>query len=151
MFMTLILLVSCILTPIEIAFSDHITAEKGISFQSYFELFMDALFFIDVLLTFNTAILDDTNWTIQDNRKIIAISYLKSWFVVDILSCFPFGLLNHGGSSSMSSEDASHIQTLAKAYKFIKLIKLTRIMKIMKDKNRFFYYMDEYLKIGSGF
>ncbi len=23
-------------------------------------------------------------------------------------------------------------------------------MKIMKDKNRFFYYMDEYLKIGTG-
>jgi len=44
----------------------------------------------------------------------------------------------------------SHMQTLAKAYKFIKLIKLTRIMKIMKDKNRFFYYMDEYLKIGTG-
>jgi len=57
---------------------------------------MDVLFFIDVILTFNTAILNDSNWTIEANRKNIAISYLKSWFVVDVLSCFPFGLLNHG-------------------------------------------------------
>ena len=65
---------------------------------------------------------------------------------MDLLSCFPFGLLNHGPTDA----DASHIKTLAKAYKFIKLVKLTRVMKIMKDKNRFFYYMDEYLKIGTG-
>jgi hypothetical protein len=58
---------------------------------------MDILFFIDVILTFNTVILDDNNWKIKDNRKFIAISYLKTWFAVDIISCFPFGLLNHGG------------------------------------------------------
>lgn len=108
---------------------------------------MDFLFFVDVVLTFNTAILDDTNWMVEDNYKIIAITYLKSWFVIDILACFPFGLLNHANSS----HEASHVQTLAKAYKLIKLIKLTRVMKIMKDRNRFFYYMDEYLKIGTGF
>lgn len=107
---------------------------------------MDFLFFIDVVLTFNTAILNDVTWTLEDNRKIIAITYLKSWFIIDVLSCFPFGLLNHANNSMTES----HMQTLAKAYKFIKLIKLTRIMKIMKDKNRFFYYMDEYLKIGTG-
>jgi hypothetical protein len=60
---------------------------------------MDILFFLDVILTFNTAILDDTNWTIEDNYKTIAITYLKSWFVVDLLSSFPFGLLNHGDSN----------------------------------------------------
>jgi len=109
---------------------------------------MDFLFFVDVVLTFNTAILDDTNWTIEDNYKTIAITYLKSWFVIDILSCFPFGLLNH---SNNPSANAATVQNLAKAYKFVKLIKLTRVMKIMKDKNRFFYYMDEYLKIGTGF
>ncbi len=109
---------------------------------------MDILFFLDVILTFNTAILDDSNWTIEDNYKTIAITYLKSWFVVDLLSCFPFGLLNHGDSNGANT---SRIQAVAKAYKFVKLIKLTRIMKIMKDKNKFFYYMDEYLKIGNGF
>ena len=90
---------------------------------------MDILFFLDVVLTFNTAILDDTNWTIEDNYKTIAITYLKSWFIVDLLSCFPFGLLNHGNSKDTNS---ARIQAVAKAYKFVKLIKLTRIMKIMK-------------------
>jgi hypothetical protein len=109
---------------------------------------MDFLFFIDVILTFNTAILDDTNWTIEDNYKTISITYLRSWFVVDMLSCFPFGLLNRGKTTD---ENTARVQAIAKAYKFVKLIKLTRIMKIMKDKNKFFYYMDEYLKIGNGF
>jgi len=108
---------------------------------------MDFLFFVDLVLTFNTAILDDTNWTIEDHYKTIAKTYLQSWFVIDILSCFPFGLLNHSNNPKISQ---AQVQYLAKAYKFIKLIKLTRVMKIMKDKNRFFYYMDEYLKIGTG-
>ena len=33
MFMTLILLLSCILTPVEIAFAEHITPNNGVSFQ----------------------------------------------------------------------------------------------------------------------
>ena len=33
MFMTFILLTSCVLTPIEIAFSDHVTKETGSTFQ----------------------------------------------------------------------------------------------------------------------
>ena len=63
------------------------------------------LFFIDVILTFNTAILDDTNWTIEDNRKLIAKEYLVGWFTVDVLACFPFGLLNSGADA----RDAGHL------------------------------------------
>lgn len=65
---------------------------------------MDFLFFIDVILTFNTAILDDQTWTIEDDRTKIAVSYLKSWFVIDILACFPFGLLNHGSGNDAASQ-----------------------------------------------
>ena len=32
MFMTLILLISCVMTPIEIAFSPHVTAKSGSTF-----------------------------------------------------------------------------------------------------------------------
>jgi hypothetical protein len=67
---------------------------------------MDFLFFIDVILTFNTAILDDNTWTVVDNYKTIASTYLKTWFVIDVLACFPFGLLNHGDHDS---HDESHI------------------------------------------
>jgi len=48
--MTLILLISCFLTPVEIAFTS--TVSSNTSAQSIFEFVMDFLFFSDVIITF---------------------------------------------------------------------------------------------------
>ena len=90
--MIIILLTSIVCTPIEIAFST--TPLTDYSAQHIFELVMDFLFFLDMAVTFNVAVLDSENYIIEDNRKTIAKDYLKSWFIIDILSCFPFGLIS---------------------------------------------------------
>ena len=79
-------------------------------------------------VTFNVAVLDSENYIIEDNRKTIAKNYLKSWFIIDILSCFPFGLISI--SNNLSSSAAFEVE---KVYRIIKLIKLFRIFKIIKD------------------
>lgn len=50
---------------------------------------VDILFFIDIIFAFNTAYYDE-DFKIIDNRKRIASSYLKGWFVVDFIAIVPF-------------------------------------------------------------
>lgn len=82
-----------------------------------------------MVLTFNKAILDNDTWQVVDDRKQIAITYLKTWFIVDLLSCFPFGLFNNIGHGHSEEQ----IIIIDKVYKLVKLVKLLRIMKIIKN------------------
>lgn len=96
----------------------------------------DILFFIDIILTFKTAILTE-DYNIIDDKKIIARIYLNGWFLIDFLSCIPFGSL---AALFLSSKASNKVN-------MVKLIKLLRIAKIAKDKMKIFKYMDLYLGI----
>ena len=53
---------------------------------------IDLIFFTDVIVIFNTAF-EDEDYRIIDDRKTIAISYLKNWFFIDIIAIIPFDLI----------------------------------------------------------
>ena len=52
------------------------------------EMMMDVFFFLDIVITFNVIIYIKGAMTIK--RKLIAISYLKSWFFIDVVATFPY-------------------------------------------------------------
>ena len=59
------------------------------------EIAVDVIFWIDIILTFRTGYID--------NRQVIhmqpleaAWQYLRTWFLVDVLSSFPFEALVYG-------------------------------------------------------
>ena len=56
---------------------------------------VDILFGIDIVINFISAKVDDNNQLITDHKKI-AIQYLKLWFWLDLLACFPFNYINWG-------------------------------------------------------
>ena len=85
--MTIILLVTCILSPYSIAFYNV----EGFSMR-IISAVTDVLFFIDMLVIFNTAIYDEDMQLIVDRKKI-AIIYLKGWFTIDLLSIIPFDVI----------------------------------------------------------
>ena len=60
---------------------------------TYVEYALDFVFLLDMIAAFNTAYYsaeDDAYVTIRRN---IATNYLKSWFIVDLLSTVPFDLI----------------------------------------------------------
>ena len=87
LFMTLILILTCIMTPLSIAFNDldNKKSNNGV----YFDYVIDILFLIDILVIFNTAYYNEDS-EIIDNRKEIASDYLKGWFIIDLLAIIPF-------------------------------------------------------------
>ena len=53
---------------------------------------IDALFFIDVVIIFNSVFYNEDFEKI-DNRKDIALNYIQGWFIVDFICCIPFDVI----------------------------------------------------------
>src|SRR5882724_1930199 len=54
---------------------------------------VDVIFFIDIVLNFHTTFVGPGGEVVSD-PKIIRMNYLKSWFVIDLLSCLPYDIVN---------------------------------------------------------
>lgn len=87
LFVNLLLLVISILTPAQLAFS------KSLEHTGTVNTVIDIVFFIDVFVVFFSAT-ENNFHEVCDDRKKIAINYLKGWFTIDVLSIVPFSLLS---------------------------------------------------------
>ena len=56
-----------------------------------FDLLIDAIFFVDIVLNFRTTYTTESGKLVV-NPKRIAVTYLKTWFVVDCISFLPLEL-----------------------------------------------------------
>jgi hypothetical protein len=100
LFMILVLLISCLITPVEIAFAKSTTPADGFDMHTIVGFVFDALFFIDVVVIFFSAYVDD-NLKLVDKRKTICVTYLTGWFPVDLVSSVPFSLFDsHRGGTT---------------------------------------------------
>ena len=143
MFITLILLVSCMLTPYRIAFGD---IEEPLEWK-IINFSIDALFLIDIFVIFNSAFYDD-EFIIVEDRKQIARKYLGSWFIIDLVAIIPFDLLI---SQDENFQDIIRFAKIGKISKLIKMTRLLRILKIVKQRSQLLKYLNDVLKIGLGF
>ena len=54
---------------------------------------VDVIFFIDIVLNFHTTYVGPGGEVVSD-PKVIRLNYLKSWFMIDLLSCLPYDVFN---------------------------------------------------------
>ena len=135
----ILILYSAIITPYEIAFSDS-------NKSSWFEILIDIFLAIDIVLTFFSAYTDEEENLVKNHKKIIK-KYLKSWFVIDIISVLPLNNLFKNGKYS----GLTKISKLPKLYRLIKLTKLLRMTKMSSkgNLNRVTKFFMEKLKINA--
>ena len=134
-----LILYSAIITPYEIAFSES-------NKSSWFEILIDIFLAIDIVLTFFSAYTDEEENLVKNHKKIIK-KYLKSWFIIDIISVFPINNLFKNGKYS----GLTKISKLPKLYRLIKLTKLLRMTKMSSkgNLNRVTKFFMEKLKINA--
>jgi hypothetical protein len=87
LFITLVLLITCLYTPIEIAFDEG----QGGS-TPLFSVLIDICFILDIIVIFNSAYYT-VDMDIIDDRKNICCSYLSGWFLIDLMSVIPFEII----------------------------------------------------------
>jgi potassium voltage-gated channel Eag-related subfamily H protein 8 len=97
---------------------------------------------IDIIFNFNTAYTDE-DFTVIDDRKLISIDYIRSWFSIDVIAILPFEWFVGGSGGSMN--DVVRLAKIGRLYKLIKLTKLLRVFKIVKDRSKFLKYVQNML------
>ncbi len=56
------------------------------------DLIVDVLFIIDIVITFRTTYVNH-NDEVVTHPKLIAMHYIKGWFLIDMVAAIPFDLL----------------------------------------------------------
>ena len=130
LFITLILMISCIITPYNIAFSSDQDGKEPIQWR-VINYSIDLLFAIDIIVIFNSCYYDE-DFVIVEDRKTIAKDYISSWLVIDLVAILPLELILKQKSNSI---EMVRIARMGRMYKMIKMAKILRVLKIIKQRS----------------
>jgi hypothetical protein len=140
--LVLVLIFSSLMSPYRLAF-----VEEDDTTWKVINTVVDLVFGIDILVVFNTAYYDD-DYKIVEDRKVIATTYMKGWFIIDFGAIVPFEFIF---GSIGSYNGLIKIARIGRLYKLLKLTRMLRVFKFVKNKNKLFKYANQYLKISKGF
>ena len=108
----------------------------GDVFLFWFDLFTDSLFIFDIILNFRTAM--ESAGVLIDKPSEIAREYLRTWFVIDVVSAFPIDLvLLAWGISPGKNSSSYRVNKLLKILKTFRLIKVFRLARLARIMARF--------------
>mmetsp|Transcript_18172 Transcript_18172/g.37059 ORF Transcript_18172/g.37059 Transcript_18172/m.37059 type:complete len:1366 (-) Transcript_18172:58-4155(-) len=118
---------SVIVIPLRVGFSIENNPDIELS-----DIIIDSIFGLDIIVSFDTAIIGDEDELITD-RSLIARDYLTHWFVIDFLSTVPIDKMvsafTKGGSESGSDVKLIRILRLARLMKLARVFKLGKFLK----------------------
>ncbi|KAF7648143.1 hypothetical protein LDENG_00161150 [Lucifuga dentata] len=114
--------------PMEIAFLDR---EGGLVWES-FNVFSDTLFLIDVALNFRMGIIaEDSEEAILDIKRIRA-SYLRTWFIPDIIAAFPIGYILLFADLKYHNDGSTKTNKMMRILMFVRIISLIRLARVSR-------------------
>ena len=118
-----LMLYSAFLLPYRVCFNE----DDGVSDWTIVDLTTDCLFFLDIVVTFNSAatLSDDSLLT---NRWKIAQRYIRTWFFFDLIGCLPFSLLDLLNTGNVTGK----YNTLLRLLRLPRLYRVTRIFRVAK-------------------
>ncbi|CAG5012581.1 unnamed protein product [Parnassius apollo] len=96
------------------------------------DVVVEALFIIDIVLNFRTTFVSKKGEVVSDS-KAIALNYIRSWFVVDLLAALPFDLLY--ASDVYSGTESTHGNV-----HLVKLTRLLRLARLLQKMDRYSQY-----------
>ena len=137
-----LLLWTATVMPFRICFEDDISTGWFV-----IELTIDSLFFLDILVTMNSAYMNEDQ-KLVNNRKQIIKSYLRGWFVLDLIACMPFQLM------VSEDEDASYnkllrLMRIPRLYRLIRIFRLFKLIRLFRSQ-AFFNKIINKLKVTTG-
>lgn len=118
-----------LVTPLQIGFF-----QVQWDFSLVFSILVDTVFLIDSILQFFTSYRRLTargmQWEVRLHK--IAINYLKTWFVLDVITLVPFDILG----LTMGNEGVASWKSI-RALRVLRLLKLFRLLKTSRIMHRF--------------
>jgi hypothetical protein len=112
--MALLLMIMAFYIPYRVAFYWNDEEEEDLT-VFIFEMLVDAMFAMDILLNFFTAYTDPSTSLMVTTPKLIAKKYIKSYFFVDLIATLPLGyILTHSSSTAIKIGKLGRLPKLVK-------------------------------------
>jgi CRP-like cAMP-binding protein len=121
------------------------------TFVQILNVICDIVFFIDMGITFNTAIHKDFARDPTDliiGRKELCSVYLKGWFIIDFLSTFPFDSVGGAFFTDGAHQTSSAALRSFKLFKTLRLARLLKLTSILMKLKKVTRLMEETLDIN---
>lgn len=129
--LAILLLYTVTLMPFALAF---INSSPG-DIWDIIDLTSDGFFFIDFVVNCFSAYYDKTETLISSFPKIIK-NYMKTWMFIDIISFFPFTLLDTANQQTYySTGNYNNLIRLLRLPKIYRLLRISRLLKLLKSFN----------------
>lgn len=120
------LLWTAVVTPAEVAF-----ARPSLNALFVLNRIIDLFFITDLFINFFLAIPEAKTGHIIYDRRYIAITYLRSWFLIDFLSVIPSDLITILVEDAYPNANVGNL-TVLRALRLFRLAKLLRILRTMR-------------------
>uniref|UniRef100_A0A8C2INM0 Potassium voltage-gated channel, subfamily H (eag-related), member 1a n=1 Tax=Cyprinus carpio TaxID=7962 RepID=A0A8C2INM0_CYPCA len=112
---------------------------------------VDVIFLVDIVLNFHTTFVGPAGEVISD-PKLIRMNYLKTWFVIDLLSCLPYDVINafenvdevsttERFSLSLGPRRARRVG-ISSLFSSLKVVRLLRLGRVARK-------LDHYIEYGA--
>ncbi|CAE7033635.1 KCNH2 [Symbiodinium natans] len=133
-YVMLVVLMDAMVLPFQLSFKNGLNPD---GFDDFWFWLTTMTFSADILASFNTAIprgddvdVDDAKEALIVERRVIAVTYLRGWFVLDFVSTVPWSRI----VDSMVGPGGGPMVTVAKLAKVLKFIRIIRLMKMLRAK-----------------
>lgn len=132
--MGILIVWSIILVPLNIAFRNEnppLLPSGEVNGFYIWDLLCDCLFGLDMVKQFNTAYVADgfVHW----DRTEVTSRYLKGWFIIDLVSTFPFQVIGSDAAASRLDPSAFRIMRLVRLMKLIRMLKMLKFVKEIQE------------------
>ena len=107
----------------------HKLNTEPVGWIALLECSMDLLFMFDILINFRTGFVDsETGFIVYDYNEV-AKEYLRTWFVLDVVSGIPFCLFDVNAFSEIRALKVLKGSRVLKAFKLLRFLKISRLIK----------------------
>ncbi|XP_064624466.1 potassium/sodium hyperpolarization-activated cyclic nucleotide-gated channel 3-like [Lineus longissimus] len=128
-FMLLVLITNLITLPIAISFFNDDLSIHWIVFNCI----SDTVFLVDIIINFRTGvIMNDIGDEILLDPKQIAVQYLKTWFVLDLISSIPMDYIFLMIDADNSAPDVTQLIHAGRAFRMLRLAKLLSLLRLLR-------------------
>ncbi|XP_055000938.1 potassium voltage-gated channel subfamily H member 1 isoform X1 [Sorex araneus] len=146
---------TAILVPYNVSFK---TRQNNVAWLVV-DSIVDVIFLVDIVLNFHTTFVGPAGEVISD-PKLIRMNYLKTWFVIDLLSCLPYDVINAFenvdevsgsvgglGKSGFAEQTPTPLegresQGLSSLFSSLKVVRLLRLGRVARK-------LDHYIEYGA--
>uniref|UniRef100_A0A672RRL5 Potassium voltage-gated channel subfamily H member 1-like n=1 Tax=Sinocyclocheilus grahami TaxID=75366 RepID=A0A672RRL5_SINGR len=114
---------------------------------------VDVIFLVDIVLNFHTTFVGPAGEVISD-PKLIRMNYVKTWFVIDLLSCLPYDVINAfenvdevtvlggRGNKLFINHFCHFLQGISSLFSSLKVVRLLRLGRVARK-------LDHYIEYGA--